>query len=352
MVFKNEAPGRGVRTNPYILAFGLTVAAISSIAMMFAAILATISMIWPYTPEAQAGSVRIRRDSGSDNPIPVPCHSHNDYWKAKPLTSALTAGCVGIEADVWKVRDELMVGHAEGDLSSEKTLTSMYIQPLVNLLEAHNQDRDPGVPPRGVYNRKPNQTVVLLVDLKSNPDKAWPLFLEKLELLRERGWLSHVRHGKFVSRPITVVATGKTKFRLVTEANPSHDVFFDAPLRRITRGQYDHTNSYYASTSFKKSVGNVPRKGLWPPQFELIRDQISQAHIRGLKVRYWDMPNLPQDVRIQLEKLLLDEGVDVINVDDLQGAKPTEESFGRFPTEIENIGASQTCHFFHNLKRV
>jgi hypothetical protein len=35
------------------------------------------------------------------------------------------------------------------------------------------------------------------------------------------------------------------------------------------------------------------------------------------------MPLLPQNVRRQVEKVLLDEGVDVINVDDLQGAKRT-----------------------------
>ncbi|KAL9571575.1 hypothetical protein ACKAV7_004217 [Fusarium commune] len=323
MVSKNGVPHLGVRTNPYIFAFGMTVAAISSIALMFAAVLATTSIIWPYTPEVQAGSLHIRRDSGSDNPIPIPCHSHNDYWKAEPLTSAITTGCIGIEVDVWKVRDELMVGHAEDELSAEKTLTSMYIQPLVNLLKARNQDRDPGFLPRGVYDREPNQTVVLLVDLKSNSDNSWPLLLEKLEPLRRRGWLSHVSDGKFVSRPITVVATGETKFRLVKETNPSHDVFFDAPLKSLSRGHYDNTNSYYASTSFKKSVGKVPKKGLRPTQLELIRDQISQAHGRGLMVRYWGMPLLPQNVRRQVEKVLLDEGVDVINADDLQGVKRT-----------------------------
>ncbi|KAG7435861.1 Altered inheritance of mitochondria protein 6-like protein [Fusarium oxysporum f. sp. raphani] len=267
MVSKNGVPRLGVRTNPYIFAFGMTVAAISSIALMFAAILATTSMIWPYTPEVQAGSLHIRSYSVPDDTVPIPCHSHNDYWKAEPLTSAITTGCIGIEVDVWKVRDELMVGHAEDELSTEKTLTSITTS--------------------------------------------------------SKGWLSHVSDGEFVSRPITVVATGETKFRLVKEANPSHDVFFDAPLKSLSRGQYDNTNSYYASTSFKKSIGKVPKKGLRPTQLELIRDQISQAHIRGLMVRYWGMPLLPQNVRRQVEKVLLDEGVDVINVDDLQGAKRT-----------------------------
>ncbi|KAF5723060.1 hypothetical protein FMUND_2197 [Fusarium mundagurra] len=319
MVSENGMPRLRARRNPYILAFGMTVAAISSIALMFAGIITVTSMIWPYTPDVQAGSLHIRRNSVPDDPIPIACHSHNDYWNPKPFTGAIAAGCIGIEVDVWKVQDELMVGHANGDLSAGKTLTSMYIQPLVNLLEVRNQDRDPGLLPRGVYNREPNQTVVLLVDLKSNPDKAWPLLLENLEPLRQRGWLSHVSDGKFVSRPITVVATGKTKFRLVKEANPSHDVFFDAPLKSLTKGQYDKTNSYYASTSLKKSIGNL----FGPGKLELVRDQIAQAHSRGLLVRYWGMPMMSPIVQRQVDKKLLDEGVDVINVDSLQEAKRT-----------------------------
>jgi hypothetical protein len=30
----------------------------------------------------------------------VQCHSHNDYWRKVPLFDALTAGCVGVEADM------------------------------------------------------------------------------------------------------------------------------------------------------------------------------------------------------------------------------------------------------------
>jgi len=32
--------------------------------------------------------------------VPVPCHSHNDYWRKVPVFSALHMGCTGIEADV------------------------------------------------------------------------------------------------------------------------------------------------------------------------------------------------------------------------------------------------------------
>ena len=31
---------------------------------------------------------------------PIPCHSHNDYWRRVPLYDALRWGCTGVEADV------------------------------------------------------------------------------------------------------------------------------------------------------------------------------------------------------------------------------------------------------------
>ncbi|KAF9760918.1 hypothetical protein IL306_004046 [Fusarium sp. DS 682] len=294
----SKDPSKGVppptaKTNPYVFAFG----------MIGAAIILQI------------------RGLGPDNTNPVPCHSHNDYWRPEPFYSAIDAGCIGIEADVWNVQKELYVGHDVGDLSSSKTLTRMYIRPLVELLQARNLDRDPSLPPRGIYARKPDQTVVLLVDLKADPNTSWPLLLKTLDPLRQKGWLSHVSDGKFVSRPITVVGTGETEFHHVNEATPSRDVFFDAPLRKLEEAQYNNTNSYYASASFEQSIGKVGSKGVKPEQLAKLRRQISQAHSRGLKTRYWGMPYWPIRVRNQLRELLLDKGVDVLNADDLLEAR-------------------------------
>ncbi|KAH0421245.1 hypothetical protein CcaCcLH18_13548 [Colletotrichum camelliae] len=72
--------------------------------------------------------------------VPRNCHSHNDYWRPYPLFSALAAGCVGVEADIWLSDDglDLLVGHDRGSLSSERTLQKMYLDPLVSILEHQN----------------------------------------------------------------------------------------------------------------------------------------------------------------------------------------------------------------------
>lgn len=69
--------------------------------------------------------------------LPIPCHSHNDYWRKPPLFAALRTGCTSIEADVWYLDDGegLYVGHRKHSLNAKKTLKSLYIDPLVSLLE-------------------------------------------------------------------------------------------------------------------------------------------------------------------------------------------------------------------------
>jgi hypothetical protein len=42
---------------------------------------------------------------------PIPCHSHNDYWRRVPFWDAIHWGCTSVEADVWFFDDELFVGY-------------------------------------------------------------------------------------------------------------------------------------------------------------------------------------------------------------------------------------------------
>jgi hypothetical protein len=79
---------------------------------------------------------------------PVRCHSHNDYWRTRPLIEAIAAGCPSVEADVWYKDDDLYVGHREFELRANRTLRSLYIDPLINIIERQNDlaPCDPGKP--------------------------------------------------------------------------------------------------------------------------------------------------------------------------------------------------------------
>jgi hypothetical protein len=252
--------------------------------------------------------------------VPIPCHSHNDYWRKVPVFSALHVGCVGIEADVWLTDGDLYVGHNTESLKPNRTFTSLYVQPLLRILEQQNGDITFGSP-HGVYDTNPNQTLVLLVDLKTDAQETWPWVMRQLEPLRERGWLSYAENGKTQLRPITVVMTGNARLDLVMSNTTYRDVFFDAPLANLDEATYDATNSYYASVSFKQTIGVVRYGELSSGQVEKIQMQIASAHARGLKVRYWELPAWPISVRNYAWSVLRQEGVDILNVDDLKGAK-------------------------------
>jgi len=53
-------------------------------------------------------------------------------------------------------------------------------------------------------------------------------------------------------------------------------------------------------------------------QRRIVRAQIEEAHKRGIMVRYWDTPGWPISVRNGVWGVLVQEGVDLLNVDDLK----------------------------------
>jgi len=248
-----------------------------------------------------------------------------------PLYSALEAGCISIEADIWKFDndDELYVGHDTASLTQNRTLKNLYIDPLVHILEGQN----PTTPffngthsLNGVFDTTPEQTLVLLIDLKTAGETLWPHLLSALQPLRSRGFLSSTNTTHLTTRPITVVGTGNTPFHLLT-TNPHHDIFFDAPLSEMSSSTssnetYTPLNSFYASAAIAPALGSpIPETGhLTPTQLATLRAQLRGAHRRGLKARYWELPFWPIGLRNRLWEVLVEEGVDVLNVDDLKGA--------------------------------
>ncbi|KAL8376217.1 hypothetical protein RB595_007364 [Gaeumannomyces hyphopodioides] len=259
---------------------------------------------------------------------PIPCHSHNDYWRKVPLFSALHAGCIGVEADVWLLgpasNDTLLVGHETAALQPNRTFRSLYVDPLVRILERQNPShRFYNESRRGVFDVDPAQTLALLVDVKTDGAATWREVVRELEPLRSRGWLSRFDGGKVTYGPVTVVGTGNTPFDVLVANSTYRDYFFDAPLDQLgddAGSKYDSTNSYYASVQFGKSIGSAWFGELHPDQQRKLHEQVAAAHRKGLKARYWDLPAWPIHVRNGVWSNLAKAGVDLLNVDDLKSA--------------------------------
>ena len=323
--------------------------------------------------------------------IPLPCHSHNDYWRRVPLYSAIEVGCIGVEADIWLFDEELFVGHSVASLTRNRTLDSLYVNPLLEILSKQNPKStllpDDTSQPHGVFDTDPEQSLILLIDFKTSGSALWPYVQSALQPLREKDYLTRFNGTQIIRGPITVVGTGNTPFSLVNseKTNPHHDVFFDAPLRELYEGTksgdvstamdinqnspedelqeeapskeevnmadttnviskrarkrrsdvegqgksgtllgdsnaYNIGNSYYASVSFGEAIGELQDGEFSERQLDLLRGQIKGAHRRGLKARYWELPFWPIGMRNHVWDVLVKEGVDLLNVDDLKGA--------------------------------
>ncbi|KAF8474022.1 hypothetical protein BDZ91DRAFT_345631 [Kalaharituber pfeilii] len=276
--------------------------------------------------------------------VPKPLHSHNDYWRKVPLFDAISVGCISVEADIWKFDgdDELYVGHELSSLTKNRTLNSLYIEPLISILARQNPTTEfvnGSYTYNGIFDTSPSQTLNLYLDLKTDPDHTYPAILRHLYPLAR--YLTYhdpssspnptTHHG-----PITVTLTGNAPFDNILALDPSFPpgpysdstkryVFFDASLVDIEaagpNGKYNWTNSVMGTAQFSKAVGRIALGGmLSEKQREILKRQVAAAHERGIGARYWDTPAWPVRTRNRVWRELIELGVDLLNVDDLRGA--------------------------------
>ena len=73
------------------------------------------------------------------SPIPtieplLQAHAHNDYEHERPLLDALAQGFTSVEADVHLIGKKLLVAHNARDIQADKTLQSLYLNPLRDII--------------------------------------------------------------------------------------------------------------------------------------------------------------------------------------------------------------------------
>ncbi|THV04861.1 hypothetical protein K435DRAFT_648394 [Dendrothele bispora CBS 962.96] len=257
--------------------------------------------------------------------VPKQIHSHNDYWRDVPLLTALSHGVASVEADVWLVNETLYVGHERAALTANRTLDSLYIQPLLQILDAQNPDTPFNVNAtaiNGVFDTSGATPLQLLVDMKTDGTATYPFVLEALEPLRQRGYLTTFKDGILTTSAVTVIGTGNTPLGQVKSQSP-RDLFFDAPLTGLNDDpttNYDPTLSPIASTDYEVAIGWSGIGQISEAQLTNITKFVGDAHSRGIKARFWDTPGWPIQARNNVWQVLVNNGADWLNADDLAAA--------------------------------
>ncbi|EIW57585.1 uncharacterized protein TRAVEDRAFT_126064 [Trametes versicolor FP-101664 SS1] len=258
--------------------------------------------------------------------MPKMIHSHNDYWRDVPLLTALSFGVASVEADVSLVNGTLFVGHEAAALTPDRTLDSLYIQPLLQILKKQNPKNAFPVnstSPNGVFDTASGTPLQLLIDIKTDGVEALPFILKAFQPLRSAGYLTTFANGTLTPSAVTVVGTGNSPLAQVKALSP-RDYFFDAPLTQLTdpslNTTWDPTLSPLASTDYETAVGWSGIGNITDEQRANITRFVGDAHARGITARFWDTPAWPVYARENIWRTLLEEGADWLNADDLAAA--------------------------------
>ncbi|KAF9786975.1 PLC-like phosphodiesterase [Thelephora terrestris] len=255
--------------------------------------------------------------------VPKQIHSHNDYWRDVPLYTALSYGVGSVEADVWLSGSDLLIGHDPESLTADRTFDSLYLQPLLKILSAQNPDTvyTRAAPPRinGIFDTSSGTSLNLLVDVKTDGASTLPAILQALKPLRDAGYLTtYYSNGTLVPSAITVIGTGNTPLDLVKDLDP-RDYFFDGPLANLT-GYFEPTLSPIASTDYEVAVGWNGIGTIPDDKLAKLKQLVNDAHALGIQARFWDTPGWPVSARNNVWKVLLENGADWLNADDVKAA--------------------------------
>ncbi|KAI0830693.1 hypothetical protein BC628DRAFT_1312720 [Trametes gibbosa] len=258
--------------------------------------------------------------------MPKMIHSHNDYWRDVPLLTALSLGVASVEADVSLINGTLFVGHEAAALTPDRTLDSLYIQPLLQILKKQNP-RDAftvgSTTLNGVFDTASSTPLQLLIDIKTDGVEALPFILKAFQPLREGGYLTTFANDTLTYSAVTVIGTGNSPLEQVKALSP-RDYFFDAPLTQLTNATlnttWGPTLSPIASTDYETAVGWDGIAPITDDQKANITKFVLDAHALGIRARFWDTPAWPVYARENIWRALLEGGADWLNADDLEAA--------------------------------
>ena len=176
----------------------------------------------------------------------------------------------------------------------------------------------------GVFDTDADQTLYLYIDIKTAPDLTYTSLLNHLTPLIPYLSYYNATSSTFHSGAITVIVTGNAPFNLIaSSASSLRYAFYDAPIDKLLSSpndtKYNRTNSLMSSGAFSELIGTV-FADVTEVQRNKIRELAEAAHNRGIGIRFWDTPGWPVGRRNKVWRALVEEGVDLLNADDLSDA--------------------------------
>lgn len=232
-------------------------------------------------------------------------HAHNDYRHRRPLLAALHFGYASVEADVFPVRGDLLVGHGRRELAPHRTLTRLYLEPLAERVRRLGAVY-PGAP-RGLQ---------LLVEAKDEPVECCTLLAEQLG--RYPGLFTRYAGDAVHSGPVSVVVTGAgTPHEFVAEW-PERLLGCDGTLAEVSGKRLPPQLVPLVSerwTNLFRWRGNGPFPAR---ERRRLAELVDRVHADGRALRFWGGPSWRSGVRRRFWRALATAGVDYLGSDHLR----------------------------------
>ncbi len=231
-------------------------------------------------------------------PTPLPAaHAHNDYEHPRPLFDALACGFCSVEADIWLVKGTLFVGHTPFGLKGDRTLQSLYLDPLRERVKKNGGK---------VFADGP--AFHLMIDVKTDATETWTALAKVLDEYADI--LTVTTGGKTEAKAVTVVISGNTDREGIEKATVRF-AGIDGRPKDLDANPPAHLVSWVSDAwknHFKwDGTGDMPEA-----ERKKLTEYVAKAHTQGRMVRFWATPNKPA-----VWKQLLAAGCDFINTDNL-----------------------------------
>jgi len=230
------------------------------------------------------------------SPTPLPrAHAHNDYEHERPLIDALDHGFCGVEADIFFIDGKLLVAHDIEDVRPDRTLESLYLDPLLEQVRNNGGRVYPGGP-----------SVTLLIDIKNTGRETALALLDALEPYREMLTV----FSKDATQPgaVTVIVSGFYPYDVLRERSPRLAAI-DGRIPQLGESPHEVPLVSESWTKLFRWRGHgAPAE----PDASNLKRMIAKAHAAGQRIRFWNLPDGPGTLPV-----LYEMGVDLLNTDDL-----------------------------------
>ncbi|HKP62357.1 MAG TPA: phosphatidylinositol-specific phospholipase C/glycerophosphodiester phosphodiesterase family protein [Polyangiales bacterium] len=225
-------------------------------------------------------------------------HAHNDYEHRRPLFDALAHGYASVEADVWLAGGQLLVAHQFFQTSTNRTLSSLYLEPLRSRVAAHD----------GAVYRGSQRSLQLLIDVKWDGENTYRAI--HAELARYPELFTRYEGNAVYKGPVTAIISGDCPHELLRKQRVRYagcDGRLDDLRRPADPALTPLISERWGALFDWEGRGVMPRA-----ERAKLRALVMQTRGRRQQLRFWGTPDQPA-----VWNELLAAGVDYIGSDAL-----------------------------------